>query len=232
MEFNPSKCNAINITRKKKKLHYDYTLHHKVLDNVTSTKYLGVHLSSDLSWRNHINHATSKANQQLAFIRRNLQINNMKIKEAAYKGLVRPVTEYCAPIWDPHHKKYITQLEAIQRRAARFVCNNYDYRASVTEMIDRLNWESLAHRRLISRLTMLFKIEHNLVAVTPPALLAHPQRPRPGHPHAFQVVYVSTEAYKNSFYIRTICQWNSLPSSVACQNSLECFQTALSSFYP
>ena len=208
-------------------MQYDYTLHNQVLDNVTSTKYLGVQLSSDLSWRNHINYTTSKANRQLAFLKRNLQIKNEKIKETAYKGIVRPITEYCATIWDPYHAKYITQVEAIQRRAARFVVNNYDYRY----MINRLNWESLEHRRLLSRLTMFYKIEHNLVAITPPALLVHRQRVRPGHPHAFQVVCVSTEAYKNSFYIQTLCDWNSLPFAIACQNSLDSFTTALSSHF-
>ena len=147
----------------------------------------------------------------------------------AYIGLVRPIIEYCSTVWDPYQKKYITQLEAIQRRAARYVCSNYDYRASVTEMLQRLQWESLEYRRQRNRLIMLFKIHHSLIAIVPPAFLAHPQRQNPGFPHRFQTVYVSTEAYRNSFYIRTIREWNSLSPSIACQDSLGSFKTALSS---
>ena len=40
-------------------------------------------------------------------------------------------------------KQDILELEKVQRRAARFVNNNYWPMASVTEMIFTLNWETL-----------------------------------------------------------------------------------------
>ena len=55
-----------------------------------STKYLGVTLQSNLKWDKHINNITSKANQTLNFLKRNLKIKSQKIKEHAYKALVRP----------------------------------------------------------------------------------------------------------------------------------------------
>ena len=48
-----------------------------------------------------------KANQQLAFLKQNIPIQDQKLKEVAYKGLVKSVLEYCSPMWDPQHKKYI-----------------------------------------------------------------------------------------------------------------------------
>ena len=65
-----------------------------------------------------------KANRQLAFLKRNIPIQNQRLKEVAYKGL-RPVLEYCSLVWDPHHKKYIRLVEMVQRRAARFVLGRY-----------------------------------------------------------------------------------------------------------
>ena len=93
----------------------------------------------------HIDRTCAKANRQLAFLRRNLQIQNPKFKETAYFGLVRPFSEYCATVWDPHFQKYIDQIEAIQRRAARFVNNNYDRVAPVTEMVNELGCDQLEH---------------------------------------------------------------------------------------
>jgi hypothetical protein len=58
----------------------------------------------------------------------------------------------------------IHQLEAIQRRAARFVCNNF-YDRVVTSMISRLQWESLEQRRAKARATFMYKIVNNLVDV-------------------------------------------------------------------
>ena len=42
------------------------------------------------------------------------------------------MVEYSSTVWDPHIKEDIHKIEMIQRRAARFVFNNYDLIDSVT----------------------------------------------------------------------------------------------------
>ena len=49
------------------------------------------------------------------------------MKEAAYKGMVRPFLEYGSSVWDPHPDKLQKELEKVQNRAARFVTRNYVY---------------------------------------------------------------------------------------------------------
>ena len=49
------------------------------------------------------------------------------MKEAAYKGMVRPILEYGSSVWDPHPDKLQEELEKVQNRAARFVTRNYVY---------------------------------------------------------------------------------------------------------
>jgi hypothetical protein len=58
----------------------------------------------------------------------------------------------------------IHQLEAIQRRAARFVYNNFYDREPgvVTSMISRLQWESLEQRRAKARATFMYKIVNTI----------------------------------------------------------------------
>ena len=46
------------------------------------------------------------------------------MKEAAYKGLVRPVLEYGSSVWDPHTHGLQEEQEKFQNRAARFVTGN------------------------------------------------------------------------------------------------------------
>ena len=101
MSFHPEKCEVIHITTKKKPIIHNYTLHGHTLSSVPQIKYLGVHISQDLKWNSHINFISSKANQTLGFLRRNLKINSQTIKEKAYKSIVRPKLEYCNSVWDP-----------------------------------------------------------------------------------------------------------------------------------
>ena len=71
-----------------------------------------------------------------------------EVKSRAYQALVRPKLEYSCSIWDPYTHDNINKLEMVQRRAARYVQNNYHNTSSATSMIDTLGWPTLAERVL------------------------------------------------------------------------------------
>jgi hypothetical protein len=54
MSFHPEKCNVLTVSRKKNIIKRDYILHGHQLEQVTSAKYIGVTISSDLRWNVHI----------------------------------------------------------------------------------------------------------------------------------------------------------------------------------
>ena len=155
MEFHPKKCTSLPITRSREPLQYQYVLHGHNLETVSTVKYLGVTLSKDLTWKDHIENVCSKANKTLGFLRRNLKISSRKVKETAYKAYVRPCLEYASSVWDPHQHNHTNRIEAIQRRAARFVMRDYRRTSSVSTMLDELKWPLLERRRKAARLTML-----------------------------------------------------------------------------
>ena len=68
---------------------------------------------------------------------------------------------------------------------------------------------------------MFYKSQHALVALPLPNVVQLPIRPRPRYPHAFQVPYCSTDAYKFSFFPCTVVQWNKLPALIAMAPSLD-----------
>ena len=65
MEFNPSKCQVLHITRSKHPLNTQYSLHGQVLEATDTAKYLGVSIARDLNWNDHISSITAKANRTL-----------------------------------------------------------------------------------------------------------------------------------------------------------------------
>ena len=69
----------------------------------------------------------NKANRTIGFLRRNFYACPQEVKEAAYKGLVRPVLEYSSFVWDPSGVGLQDELEKDQNRAAMFVTGNYNY---------------------------------------------------------------------------------------------------------
>ena len=84
MEFNPSKRLVIRVMASRTPLQTQYILHRQVLEAVSSARYLGVDISSNLSWNTHVNRITSNANRSLGFIKRNIKTKSPQIREAAY----------------------------------------------------------------------------------------------------------------------------------------------------
>jgi hypothetical protein len=103
-EFPPRKCNVLTVLRKRSIIKRDCILHGHQLEQVTSAKYLGVIISSDLRWNVHIANICKRANGTLGFLKRNINISNPKLKENAYKALVKPSMEYACTTWDPYQQ--------------------------------------------------------------------------------------------------------------------------------
>ena len=82
-------------------------------------------INKSLSWNNHIDNITKKANQTLAFLRRNINMCSRDSKEQAYKNFVRPTLEYASSVWNPHTTRNINAIEKVQRRAVRFTTGIY-----------------------------------------------------------------------------------------------------------
>lgn len=60
MDFIPTKCQVLHITRSKTPIPSKYILDNITLESVSAAKYLGVRISDDLSWGTHINNITKK----------------------------------------------------------------------------------------------------------------------------------------------------------------------------
>ncbi|XP_069114821.1 uncharacterized protein [Argopecten irradians] len=211
MQFLPDKCNVISTTTKRNKIHHNFTLHNHSLEHVKYSKNIGLTLQNNLQWDKHTNNITANANRILGFLKRNLTINSPHIKEHAYKALVRPKLEYCSSIWDPHNTGQIQQIEKTQRRAARYEHNRYHSTSSVTDMLYTLQWPTLQTRRLQSRLILLYKITHHLVANNPEQYLTPVDtRTRHTHPYAYRHIAATKDTFKYSFFPHTITHSNLL----------------------
>ena len=219
MEFHPHKCQVLTITNKKNTINHNYTLHGHPLEHVSEAKYLGVTIKKDMNWNQHINNTTTKANSALGFLRRNLRINSIQVKQQAYTTYVRPIAEYASTVWDPYRAYQQHQIEMVQRRAARFVCNRYRRTSSVGDMLGGLQWQSLLERRAAARLVMFYKMYNGLVATVPSLFLI----PRPDSPK-YYVPHSRIDIHAYSFFPRTVRVWNRLSEPTMLAPSLAAFK--------
>ncbi len=221
MKFNPKKCYIMSMKHSGEKQVYMYSLCNVVLQTVATNPYLGVLLSDDLTFTAHIRKICSKSSRTLGFISRNLKHCPNKLRENAYFALCRSILEYASAIWDPYLVAESNLLERIQRKAARVTVRDFGRRSSVTTMLQNLGWEPLDQRRKRARLILMFQIISGEVEVPADEFLKPGRRGRFLHiPHRYA-------AYKNSYYPRTIRDYNDLPTATKESASVEVFKSRL-----
>ena len=85
-----------------------------------------------LAFGAHYQHIISRAYRVLGLLRRTFSSNtNLREKKRLYVSLVRSQLVYCSPFWRPYLLKDISQLETVQRRATKFILNDFrsDYKS-------------------------------------------------------------------------------------------------------
>ena len=126
--------------------------------------------------------------------------------------MVRPKLEYAAPIWSPHSKLQINQIEKVQRTAARWTCRRWRNTSSVGEMLDE--WPSLEARRDQFSLLLFHKIHCGAVSIEKDKYIMTPahslKTTRSSHSAQYRRHQTYSDALKNSFFpelfhIRIVC---------------------------
>ena len=211
---------------KKRPLCSDYTIHNQKLNKKTEAKYLGVTISSDYPGAG-MQTMLRRRHSTMGFLKRNLRPAPQATKDTAYKTFVHPIVEYAATTWAPSTDTITNKIEMVKRRAARFVTNDYSRKSSVTDMVADLGWDTLQKHRDLARLSMMYRIIHNLVDILVEPYRTPSTSMTRGHDSHFHQIWTTNNTYQQSFFPRTIVLWNQPPQTAVSQTTLEAFQSQL-----
>ena len=125
--------------------------------NTSLEKDLGVLISDDLEWNNHVNCAVNKANQKLGQIKHVFHYMNEIMMKMLFVSLVRPHLEYAATIWNPYWQYDKDKLEKVQQRATRIdSLRGYSYEERLKKL-DLLSLENIRRRGDLIQMFKYFK---------------------------------------------------------------------------
>lgn len=167
--LNIDKCQTIIFSKKNVLPPYltNVYINGSVVASVDSIKDLGVILDSKLLFEKHIEGIVQRAFRSLGFILRMSQgFQNSQSLILLYQSLVRPILEYATPAWNPMYHKYITRLEAVQRKFINIL--NYKFNRQRHFLAYSLNlsyyrMQGLESRRKYFDILLLYKIVNNLL---------------------------------------------------------------------
>ena len=89
-------------------------------------------------------------------------------------------------------------------------------------MLSDLKWDILETRGKKNRLTLMYKLSHNLLDINTEEYLIPNRGKRTRNSHAFKyrIPKVSKDVFKFFFFPRSITEWNSLPADLVNCKSL------------
>ena len=176
---NHTKAQLLPITCSRKALLVNIVINGHLITPSSSVKYLGVTISSDLSWSEHITSIRKKAWRHLGYINRRFNWSPQPFRTQLYKSAMLPKLDYCRAVWDSHHRSDVSALENIQKFAARVTTRQWklDYESIQSS----LHWKPLSLQRKIQKLSLF---EHNEQSFHHPwHLIRHPHpSPSPTYP--------------------------------------------------
>ena len=148
MKFHPKKCKVLSVSNRASEnsmwsmfpfQSFFYTLNGTELDFAENEKDLGVIVTSDLNWEGNILALCLKASSRLGLMKRTLHfIKDCKQKRAFYLALVRSLFEHCSVVWRPTTVQLTGKVEAIQRRAVKWILGEPDHHYNEFEYLSRL----------------------------------------------------------------------------------------------
>ena len=122
---------------------------------------LGVELSSDLSFKVHIQNVVTSATQLSGWALRTFRRRSRGVMITIWKCLVQPKIDYCSQLWSPDNQADITQLENVQRH----------FTSRISGMEGKNYWERLQDLKLTSQerrreryqVIFIWKLSQNLI---------------------------------------------------------------------
>ena len=130
LTFNTVKCKCMLLSKKRTTIDSYPTmmLNDQPLEIVQQYKYLGLLVSSNLSWTPHIRSICNKARRILCLIyRKFLRNTDCFVTLRLNLALVRPHLEYAVQVWNPHLVMDKNRLEKVQKFALGECARNDNY---------------------------------------------------------------------------------------------------------
>lgn len=199
-----------------------------------SARNLGVILSDDLTWNDHVSKITSNINSILCSLYKNQSSIPIQVRITLIKHLVFPHFDYACTVYNSLSEYLNQKLQKLQNRCVRFIFN-LRKDSSITPFRKRLSWLTVRFRRKYFLGLSVYKI---LKAQRPIYLYSTfkdyfsiPVRTlRPSTTHVFDPPLAKMKAFESSYHIQAMTFWNGLPKEIRDSESENIFKNKLFCF--
>ena len=211
-------------------------MHNTILDYNPEEKDFGVLVTSTFSFKSHQTYILNKAVTQFNILRRTCHfVNNNGKRRTLYISLVRSLFSHCSQIWSPVGPA-VEPFEAFQKRCVKWIHKESFTHYNEREYIDKLKSIEILPMKyyfLRNDLLLFFKIIHEIVPIAmPPEITKFNLRTRSNSNNLYKYqlhenVMNTKRFISNSFFVRSMTQWNHLPDNIRVIANFTSFESAV-----
>ena len=124
--INLTKTHSMLFTNKRGNLTLSMSINGIIVEEKSTTKFLGVEIDNKLTWKDHIQFIASKVSKTISLLRRLRYIFPKRILRMIYMSLIYSYLNYCILIWGSAYNNALNPLYILQKKAVRLI-NNSQY---------------------------------------------------------------------------------------------------------
>ena len=227
LRFNSNKSKILSVGRKRSPIFHAYKLDNNPLKHVKQEKDLGILVTSDLKWSNHINCVLAKGYKMLGFLHRHsLKSFDMQTRRLLYLSFVRPLVGYASEVWSPQAINDITKVESLQRSATKLILHvNWDDDISYHDRLVESKLLPLSYWHEYKDLLFYYKCCAGSLNVNMDTFVNFKNTRLTRHSSALDTLIrkCRTKLFQANFFNRLPKIWNNLSSSARSAISLNHF---------
>nr|CAH7714131.1 unnamed protein product [Callosobruchus chinensis] len=150
VEFNAFKTQYCALSNKRCPIEHSVLMNNQALPRSHSFKQLGVSITKNMIWHEHVLKYFSPSNLL-----------------TLYKAQIRPSLEYCSHIWETAAPTTLSILDAVQRRAIRFI----------GDLALTFHLQPLSHRRAVGDLSLFYRYSNGFCSFELTSIIPPPSKP-------------------------------------------------------
>lgn len=199
------------------------------ISEVEKTKYLGIIINENLTFKDYANETINKMARKLNIMYRLGNAISSYSKNLIYKTIISPYIDYCSSVMINYSLGDLDKLQKVQNRAMRLVLGVSKY-TRVSDMLETLGWMSIKQRMVFNTCILIHKLTIN----KKPKILAdkivkiadtHHYNTRSSS--KMRIKYTRTNTAEKSLTYLGYDWYNGLPTDIRKENRLKSFKRLL-----
>lgn len=206
------------------------------LDQVYTTKLLGIHIDSNLTWHDHFDYICKKMSQKIGVIKRLRGILDDNILKLVFNTIVLPHMDFACTVWGRcSNVVNIDRITKLQKRAARVIlkCGIQDMDSKA--LFSSIKWMPFQDRVSYRRCIMMFKIVNNIapnyLQTFKPISLVHSHNTRSAARGNLYHEKACLKYKTRTFQFEASRLWNNLSTAMRQAKTIDSFKSQYLSWY-